>query len=477
MVMTEREKDPVEDLARSIRQIEARLPDTNRARGAQALVDRLRSEGIQKPSSTIRRGRAAAMGWAVAGVLAAAAILLGWVGLRSHPTPLTVGHESSVSLRPAVSTPASVLPDPRAILSLTPASPQTRARMTAEPGQDVRALLADCGRLVLGGPGEVAVEENSASEIVLRLARGNLYVSFDRDCSRRLEVRAADARVRVTGTVFAVHAHDGPTEVSVAQGRVLVETADRTIAVSAGKSWQVGSRGLATLPAAVAPALRELLGVKENLPTSPHHATRSVGVLERQPVRSEAARAPGTPPTTSTSSSEQLAAEVADAERLYRTAERSLSLGMPEKAAKQLGELVENHPTHGLAGPARYELGRLAFAARDFNTAGADFARVRASRQNEAVRFHEPAAFFLCRSEQELGKRATAIACFQQYRKEFPDSPHAADALAALTTLHMDMQDCGSALPLFREYIERFPHGSQIAAMRAAYGACKSRTP
>jgi hypothetical protein len=73
----------------------------------------------------------------------------------------------------------------------------------------------------------------------------------------------------------------------------------------------------------------------------------------------------------------------------------------------------------------------------------------------------EPAAFFICRSEQELGRRAGAISCLERYCAEFPSSPHRGDALAALALLHLDVPDCTSALPLLEEYLNRYPSGSQ----------------
>jgi TolA-binding protein len=486
--MTEPERDPVEELALLVGRVEARLPDTNRARGAAALVERLQGEAAVQPVTkvAVRRGRALPVLWASAGVLAAAAVLLAWLGLRQPaavviaPTrePSTATQSAPVT-QPGATTPsvqvgAAAPAEAREILRiLTPNGrpPEAgRARLHGKAGEDVRASLADCGRLILRGAGQVAVEENVSSGIVLGLEQGTLLVSFDHDSGRGLTVRTKDALVRVTGTVFAVRVGDGPTRVSVSRGSVEVEASGLPVSVSAGRSWQVGAKSLSALDMDLASALRELR-VSEGGKPSTSTLREPSGFAPPRQVAEPAAQA-----SPAALVPEAPAAET-DAELLYRAAEKALAAGHTNAAKAQLRGLLDKYPDHSLAGPAMFELGRLVFAAQDFATAREQFAKLRVSTAPGATRFHEPAAFFICRSDQELGRRAGAITCLERYRAEYPSSPHGGDALAALATLHLDVNDCPTALPLIEEYLHRYPGGSHARAMQAARDRCKHATP
>jgi TolA-binding protein len=465
--MMEPERDPVDELAASLRRLDARLPDTNRERGAQTLVERLKSNGPMPDVRAPARGRAITpVAWALGGALAAAAILLGWIELRA-PSP-TAGRAPSppraTPAPPAAATPAPEVPAPRAILRVVPRTltPAPSARLTAQAGEDVTAWLAECGRLVLRGSGVVAVEEDTRAGIILGLGRGTLAVSFDHRCHRGLRVRTKDALVEVTGTVFAVRADDGPTHVSVSSGSVVVETETRAVTVPRGKSWKVGARGLTAPDPETALAMRLV-----QLPEKPRPPLATAPRVTGSAAPRSAAIAPPA----------EAATPGGDAEALYRAAEQALAQGRAAAATRQLRTLVEQYPAHALAGPATYELGRLAFEARDFGTARAHFAEVRASPQPEAARFREPAAYFVCRSDQELGKTGAAIACFERYRRDFRGSPHAGDALAALAGLYLATRDCANALPVLQAYLEHCPRGPQAEAMRAARDGCTAGAP
>jgi len=270
--MTEPERDPVEELAKLVARVVPRLPDTNRARCAVALLERIEREAvgtlaIHSEGLPARHGRAWPFLWASAGALAAAAILLGWLGLR-HPAPelsvLSYDRSARRTETPAPVAPTSTVTPIEELAILRVLAPNARpiasgrSRLQGREGEDVRASLADAGRLVLRGVGQVVAEENTSSGIVLRLEQGTLLVSFDHDSGRSLAVRTKDALVRVTGTVFAVRVGDGPTQVSVSRGSVEVEASGLPISVTAGKSWQVGAKRLSALDLEIGQALREL---------------------------------------------------------------------------------------------------------------------------------------------------------------------------------------------------------------------------
>jgi TolA-binding protein len=480
--MTEPERDPVEALAQLVARVDARLPDTNRARGAAALVERLGREAapgsLTKVALRRRRGRLTVL--ASAGVLAAA-MVLAWLGLR-QPAVVVIAptHDPSLVTQVTAAQSAAAAP-PVQVGTATPAAARDilriltpagrsfeagRAHLQGKAGEEIRASLADCGRLILRDGGEVTVEENAASGIVLGLEQGTLLVSWDRDSGRGLAVRTRDALVRVTGTVFAVRVGEGPTRVSVSRGSVEVEASGLPVSVSAGRSWQVGAKSLSALDLQLASALRELRVSEIGRPLTgatrgPSGFAQAKQVTEPAVEASPVATVPEAP-----------AAE-AEAEVLYRAAERALAAGHTEAAKAQLRRLLDEYPDDALAGPALFELGRLAFAAQSFATAREQFAKLRASTAPGAARFHEPAAFFICRSDQELGRRASSVRCFERYRADYPSSPHDGDALAALAALHLDVADCAMALPLVEEYLRRYAGGNHARAMQAARDRCR----
>ena len=161
------------------------------------------------------------------------------------------------------------------------------------------------------------------------------------------------------------------------------------------------------------------------------------------------------------------------AERLYRSAEEALAAGRVGEGKEILGQILTTYPNDSLVGPAMYELGRIAFAAKDFAQARQAFARVRASRRPSAARFQEPAAFLVCKSELELGHRTSASTCFEQYRADFPDSPHAADALALRAGQTFRDHGCARARPLLDEYLTRFASGPYASEARATLDRCR----
>lgn len=504
--MTDPQRDPVEVLVKLVAGVDPRLADTERARGAVELVERIQR---QAATDVVERegGKAwRASAWALAGALASAAGLLLWWSLRP-PTVMTApSHEQAAATAekaaPTVPPDRTTPGDDLAILRILPHGARTlvsrRDRLQGRPGEDVQADLADAGRLALRGAGQVVVEELSPSGIVLGLDRGTLLVSFDHANGRGLAVRTKDVLVRVTGTVFAVRTGDGPSRVSVSRGSVEVETSGLPVSVTAGKSWEVGAKRLSALDVEIGQALRALrasegaagpLGASrasvEVAPAKEAAAAETMSTpagtggeltgaswakaAQRPASRAVPSLAPPMVPAVDR-------ADEADAEMLYRAAEKEMADGDSASAQVRLLALLARHPDHPLAGPAMYELGRLAFAAGIFELALRHFTNVRESTRADARRFREPAAFFICRSEKALGRRTDAIHCLERHRAEFPSSPHDSEALADLALLHLETPDCSSALRLADEYVDRYPTGSQAQAMQAVHDRCASST-
>jgi ferric-dicitrate binding protein FerR (iron transport regulator)/outer membrane protein assembly factor BamD (BamD/ComL family) len=472
--MTEPTPDPVERLAQVVRQTEVRPPDMQRERGSQELVGRLRREASAAPISSSKsdsRWRRRTV-WVTVGLAGAAALLVALLPQRKGPALPAQATVAPGKIEKVVPLSASS-PDQAtlAILRPTGESGGPRARLESQSGEESRAWLADCGRVVLRGASALAVEENSPSGISLYLDRGTLLVSFDRDTGRGLTVRTRDALVRVTGTIFAVAAGTGPTRVSVSRGSVEVAAGGLPISVAAGKSWQVGAASLSAPDPSTALALRELRAL--DAPTTVASVGR--GPRAGAPVEHGPSEAPRTspepasiqPPTTAGESKES------DAEAIYRAAEESLAAGRSTVAKGLLEGLVAKWPHDPLVAPALYELGRLSFAAKNYRQAREQLQAVRDSRQSAAQPFREPAAFLLCRSEVDSGERNAARSCLEHFRTTFPDSPHGSDALALLATLRLGERDCGPAKLLVEEYLRRFPTGAHAERLTEGAKACK----
>lgn len=464
--MTEPARDPVEQLASALRRVDASLPDTQRARGAQALFDRLRQEAaVAPPRPRQSRGRWQRTAlWSSVGAAAAAALVGLWLR-RERP--------SSRVEAPAVTTmiePIRTAPEPeadegiRAILrpANRPGSEGGRARLETGPGQEAQAWLADCGRVVLRGDSVLAVDENTPGGISLYLLRGTLLVSFDRDAGRELTVRTPDARVRVTGTIFAVATGKGPTRVSVSRGSVEVTAGPLPVSVAAGKSWQVGESSLSAPDPETAFALRELRNLD-----APRPVTETGRPLRGRGPVGEGASTRASPPAPASSEPTEEGAE-----SIYRAAEAELAAGRTGPARQILESLVAKHPADPLAVPAAYELGRLFFAAKDYGRAGERLRWVRDNQRSAAAAFREPATFLLCRTELDSGDRRGGIACLERFRAAFPNSAQAGDALAVLTSIRLVEKDCERGKALLEEYLRRFPSGIHVNSLKESARAC-----
>jgi ferric-dicitrate binding protein FerR (iron transport regulator)/outer membrane protein assembly factor BamD (BamD/ComL family) len=479
--MHERTPDPVEQLAKVLRDHPARLSDVQRARGAQDLVARLEREAetSSTPTMTVKNRRPIL--WATIGVLAAAAVLCAVVLRRERPA---VSSANPTVFEPAWKGPPHgapvAVPTDLALLRTVNAghNDMGRIRLETRKGEEIRAWLADCGRVVLRGDSELLVEESAASAIALRLKRGTVLVSFDHSSELGLTVRTRDAVVRVTGTVFAVSASDGPTRVSVFRGSVEVSAGGLPVSVTAGKSWEIGARRLGAAEANVALALRELRAWDASISAAPSRPSRAIAPVGAEPSASAPQVAPpeitqqGAESVERPSPESSGAAQPNQAEPIYRAAEKALAHGDSPEAKRLLQKLVADYPRDPLVAPATYELGRLAFVAKDCQQARHQLQAVRDSAEVAARPFHDPAAFLLCRCEVDSGQRSLALACLERFRATFPDSPHNGSALALSATLHSEAKDCARATPLIDEYLHRFPAGAHARRLQELAKTC-----
>jgi len=420
----------------------------------------------------------------------------------------------------------------------------------------MRARLGPSADLTLLGPLELTVRERQDLRVELALTRGALVGDFDGAGGRRLRICTGDATVEIVGTRFLVEANLGSTRVSVAHGRVRVESRGRVRMVDGGMSWSTEKDEAEPLPKAVAElferATRGSWGdangePRESAPTDqrpgpPPHAAkereakharlalRKVGVTHAN-ARVMAPRAPkvsqdlGTneaPPTTLTSSpglsaasAEGAPVEVSPAVRpegeaaprpvaaasasrapsvaapaagrasetapstaalrahtpsdLYRRAEGALGRGDETQGKELLEALVSEFPHEEIVDSARFELALLAKKAGRSREA---LAETRAILGHGGTGpFVEPARFLRCRVY--LGEdRDAAMSCLGRFVHDYPQSPHDAFALRALTELAEKSGNCARAAAHAAVYLQRHPDGDFAAEARGIRSRC-----
>jgi ferric-dicitrate binding protein FerR (iron transport regulator) len=481
----------VSDLERmtdALRRADPRLSDIERAQ----ILDRI-EERLDAPARRLWPA------WVALGGTAAAAALLLVFLLR--PT-------STAILRPYVYSGASagldVLTVPQRALDVPAAA-------------EVRAQLADLGRVGLVGPARVAVMRAEARKVSLELTEGTLLVDFDATRGATLEVRAPGAVIRVTGTLFAVEAGSA-TRVSVLRGSVAI--GETTLA--AGEAWASGERvamppvteallreheasvlppagewGMVAL--AGAPAHAEAWIGERFLARTPLVARVSAGETELRMVAageertvraivveqtavpvtySVPERAPPPPPAP-VPPPVPVPAPVAVPVPVPAPAPAPAPAPVPAPApappprdAESLYRDAERAMATGTRSEARAILGTLiaehpddpmADAARyelgRLAFADGDFGIARhhleAVAKDAALR--EPAAYLLCRVS--LARGEAAADCLASFRQRFPGSPHDAEVLALLAAARY-AQGCVQAMPLLDEYLSRYPRGA-----------------
>lgn len=78
-----------------------------------------------------------------------------------------------------------------------------------------------------------------------------------------------------------------------------------------------------------------------------------------------------------------------------------------------------------------------------------------------------PASFFIARIQEEQGSSREALRWLSIYLGEAPRGVYAAEALGRRLMLTERMSGRGAAVPLAKEYLERFPQGAYAASARA----------
>ncbi len=271
----------------------------------------------------------------------------------------------------------------------------TVATNAAAPGGQSTIALADGSTAILATEATVQIEEQRADRVHLVQSRGSVRYEVRPDTAREFVVSAADAIIRVRGTVFTVNMHDGAVEVGVERGRVEVSHGGTTHDLVVGESLRVQTGAPAPAPE-IAPPPKEPAaagpGAASTLATRPPGSTAiapdvpSAATLEAQ---ADAARISG----DNGQASAALERLVAVHPRDPRVPSALFTLGRVERARSMVGasaRAFERCFAAAPSGPLAQDA--LAEAAQSWSSAGNDDAARQAAGKYLARWPHGPAA-------------------------------------------------------------------------------------
>ena len=246
----------------------------------------------------------------------------------------------------------------------------------------------------------LAVEEDAAERVHLRLERGQARFEVTRRPERSFTVRAANVTVSVIGTTFGVEVVADRVAVNVEKGVVEVD-------------WGVGQKRLLAGESGWFPPL-VLSGEAEANAESPNHASKTPRSAGASPVSSARSGVPGAP-------------------ELLAFVDAARAAGHPERAVELLKQLLRDYPRDPRAPLAAFTLGRVLLnelgrpreAAAAFN----DVRRMAPSSQ-----FAEDALAREVEAWSRASEPSRARALATTYLERYPSGRHAprVKALAGL---------------------------------------------
>jgi len=261
------------------------------------------------------------------------------------------------------------------------------------------------------------------------------------------------------GAAVAVAVTEAPPGEGVWVGDHWIASAPAWVRVEARASVRLLARPRAAPAVAPSPSPLESppLPKPEPPPAAPRASApgnRHASIMTLEPARRPVAPPPEVMPPA------QPPAEVT-AQTLFREADRARAAGDSAGARRALRSLVTRFPRDRAAAAARYELAFMEHAAGEGGAALDDLSAV-----DDPV-LDEPAHYLRCRV---LVGSAPAAAgrCLADFRRQFPASPHDADALAAEATLALARDGCPAVRAPFAELVRRYPGHRAIPRLRAA---------
>jgi ferric-dicitrate binding protein FerR (iron transport regulator) len=465
------------ELTDRLAQVEPRLDELARER----LLARIHAE-LEVDARSPRRARVS--GYVLAALVASAALaLMVWIGVEpraSEPVAHTGG---------AVEAPQRKTTAPAATLQLVPylfsggsaaradallGLPQTRIELAS--GERLLAALGGHARLALVGPAALHVQKAQGARFELELDEGVLLGDYDHTRAGALIIHSPGAQTEVVGTLFSVRARGRESQVGVARGKVRVRAGAQRIDVGVGEAWSAGSPATEALSEAAAaelaqherslrptPGAHGVLGITgEQLeaelaerwlgPTplwaivpvgsntialrdlrDREREARSLQATVRSAERTELVvgagsgeqalrfRAAGSD-SPGTQRAPERRTQEHSAAALYAAAERALREGKLEQGSELLERMLATFPAARNRDLALYDLALAAYRQNDFGRTSAVLDRLEREPPRPALR--ELAAYLRCRTVHARAP-ADAPACFERFRRSFPNSPHA----------------------------------------------------
>ena len=301
--------------------------------------------------------------------------------------------------------------------------------IVAERGEATVAL-SDGSSILAENRTKFSVDVVGRNAALTRLVTGKLHVRVAHNDDTRYRFIAGPYEVRVVGTEFdlAWDPEGAGLTLAMSKGEVrLVEPGGKLSTVKAGQALRLP--GLAESATQDAPA------------TASARAPTAASVDAATPAR--ALPGPQAPPTWDALVAKGQFAEV------VREAE---TLGIDNVTERRQASDLK-----ALGQAARY-VGQRALSVRAFS------ALRERNRGTDAAR---QAAFFLGRLQEEQGNQADALRWMNTYVAEAPRGVYAAEAYGRRLSLTERLRGTAAAVPLAREYLERFPEGAYAASARA----------
>jgi ferric-dicitrate binding protein FerR (iron transport regulator) len=467
-------KHGLSELTDRLARLEPRLDDLARER----LLTRIHAE-VEAKARRPRQVRAS--GYVLAALVAAAAVTLTvWLGAEprvSAPVARTDG--SAASSERATTTASEALQLVPYLVSGGSAAradallgrPQTQIDLAA--GERLLATLGVRARLALVGPAALRVRHAQGTRFELELSEGVVLGDYDQTQGGELIIHSPGAQTEVVGTLFSVRAREHQSQVAVARGKVRVRAGAQRIDVGVGKAWSAGLPTTEDLSESAAaelarherslrptPGAHGVLGItgeqleaeiaEQWLGPTPLWAIMPVGSntialhdlrdrdrelrslqatvrsAERTELLVEAASGEESLKSLAASAESPNARRARAPERsadaLYAAAERALREGKVDRASELLEAMLAKFPAARHRDLALYDLALAAYRQNDFGRTSAVLDRLDRERPRPALR--ELSAYLRCRTVHARAP-ADAPACFERFRSDFPNSPHA----------------------------------------------------
>jgi hypothetical protein len=288
--------------------------------------------------------------------------------------------------------------------------------------------LSDGSSILAENQTKFSVDVVGRNSALTRLVTGKLHIRVQHNEDTSYRFIAGPYEVRVVGTEFDLGWDPkSGLSLSMSKGEVrLAEPGGKLRTLGPGQSLQL-------------PGLEQALAEAQPRMAAPAPAEAAPS----EPA--ERARASAKEPATSSSwdgmvAKGQFAEVVREAETLGVEA---VLTGRGSGDLKALGQA------------ARY-VGQRALALRAFS----------ALRQRGGSDAARQAAFFLARLQEEQGNQAEALRWLNTYVSEAPRGVYAAEAYGRRLSLTERLRGRSAALPLAREYLERFPEGAYAQSAR-----------